>query len=148
MARVVDRLLAQLPGLQGAPVHSHSSATRFPAVVGGSTVAPRLNDPSPSELIGVWLRVILGLSLGIMMSGWPYTTTCGLPLFGYLAAILTVMLTGVWAAVAAWKFRSGLAQIVALILTLYGLTLATAELLPRTGYALNQATWLCEEGLD
>ncbi|HVD32594.1 MAG TPA: hypothetical protein VNC19_03375 [Gemmatimonadales bacterium] len=146
MARVVDRLLAQLPGLQAEPIRSHPSATRFPAVVGGSPGIARLHESSPSELIGVWLRVLLGLSVGIMMSGWPYATTCGLPLFGYLAALLTVMLTGIWAAVAAWRFRSGLAQIVALILTLYGLTLAAAEVLPRTGYASDQATWLCEDG--
>lgn len=148
MARVVDRLLAQLPGLHAEPVRSHSSATRYPAVVGGTPVTRSLQEPTPSEVIGVWVRVILGLSLGIMMSAWPYGRTCGLPLFGYFAAVLTVMLAGVWAGVAAWRFRSGLAHIVALILVLYGMTLATAELLPRTGYALDQATWLCEEGND
>jgi hypothetical protein len=146
MARVVDRLLAQLPGLNAEPIQAHYGATRFPAVVGGTPVTRRLHEPTQGELIGVWIRVILGLSLGLMMSAWPYPTACGLPLFGYLAAVLTIMLAGVWAGVAAWRCQSGLAHIVALVLVLYGMTLATAELLPRTGYALDQATWLCEEG--
>ncbi|HEX7335586.1 MAG TPA: hypothetical protein VF252_00135 [Gemmatimonadales bacterium] len=150
MARVVDRLLAQLPGLQAEPVYSSPNPSRSPTVIGGSgsgsaTVGRRLQEPTQSEVIGVWIRVILGLSLGIMMSRWPYATTCGFPLFGYFSAILTVMLSGLWAATAAWRFRSGLAHTVALILLLYGITLAMAEVLPRTGYALEQATWLCQE---
>lgn len=145
MARVVDRLLAQLPGLQAEPAYSQASASRFPAVVGGTSPARRFDEPTQSETIGVWIRVILGLSLGIMMSSWPYATTCGLPLFGYLSAVSTVMLAGLWAATAAWRFRSGLAHVVALVLLLYGLTLGMAEVLPRTGYAIEQATWLCEE---
>ena len=149
MARVVDRLLAQLPGLQSEPVYS-APTNRFPAVVGGSvsagpTVSRRLQEPTRSEVIGVWIRVVLGLSLGMMMSRWPYATTCGLPLFGYFSAITTVMLAGLWAATAAWRFRSGLAHSVALVLLLYGIALAMAEVLPRSGYALDQATWLCED---
>ena len=149
MARVVDRLLAQLPGLQAGPAYSPPSTSRFPAVVGGgssgsTTVTRRLHEPTQSEVIGVWIRVILGLSLGMMMSRWPYATTCGFPLFGYFSAILTVMLAGFWGAAAAWKFRSGLAHTVALVLLLYGISLAMAEVLPRSGYALDQATWLCE----
>jgi hypothetical protein len=89
------------------------------------------------------MRLLLGLSLGIMMARWPYSRTCGLPLFGYLSAVVTVMLAGVWAAVSAWKFRTALAHIVAVILVVYGFLLVAAELLPRTGYALYQATWLC-----
>ena len=148
MARVVDRLLAQLPGLQAEPVYSTPGTSRSAAVITGSgstTVPRRIQEATQSEVIGVWIRVILGLSLGIMMSRWPYATTCGFPLFGYFLAVLTVMLSGLWAATAAWRFRSALAHTVALVLLLYGITLATAEVLPRTGYALEQATWLCEE---
>jgi hypothetical protein len=146
MARVVDRLLAQLPGLQGGPMPVPSSG-RPPSVVASTTTTRRIQEPTQSELIGVWIRVLLGLSLGIMMVRWPYSHTCGLPLFGYLGAVVTVMLAGVWATVAAWKFRSGLAHIVSLILVFYGILLASAELLPRTGYAVDHQTWLCEEEL-
>jgi hypothetical protein len=80
-----------------------------------------------------------------MMSSWPYTTVCGFPLFGYSIALLTVILAGLWAASAAWRFRCGLAHVVSLLLVLYGMTLAAAELLPRTGYAAQPATWVCED---
>jgi hypothetical protein len=143
MARVVDRLLAQLPGLQGAPAIAPESSNRFPAVVGAAN--PRgTQPPTAGELILVWVRVLLGLGLGIMMATWPYSTACGVPLFWYASAIVTVSLAGAWAATAAWRVRSGLAHIVALILVLYGIALGAAEVLPRTGYAVDRATWVCE----
>jgi hypothetical protein len=89
--------------------------------------------------------VLLGLALGVMMGGWPYLRTCGLPLAGYLGAVVTVTLSGGWAASAAWKYRAGLAHVVSLIIMFYGVLLAAAELLPRTGYASDRATWGCEE---
>jgi hypothetical protein len=145
MARVVDRLLAQLPGLQGQHTPIQVSSVRGPIVVSGNPVPRRLQEPTQSEQIGVWVRVLLGLGLGIMMARWPYSRTCGLPLSFYLSAVITVMLAGGWGAAAAWKFRTGLAHIVSLILILYAITLASAELLPRSGYAIDRATWQCEE---
>lgn len=91
------------------------------------------------------MRVLLGLTLGVMMAGWPYLRTCGFPLFGYLCAITTVIVAGGWAAVAAWRYRVALAHIVSLIIVFYGIMLVTAELLPRTGYATDHATWQCEQ---
>jgi hypothetical protein len=88
---------------------------------------------------------MLGLSLGVMMVSWPYSRACGLPLLGYFSALLTVILSGLWAASSSWKHRVGLAHIVALSVVLYGITLAAAELLPRTGYAVDHASWQCEE---
>jgi hypothetical protein len=154
MASVVDRLLAQLPGLQGAPVVAPERPSQFPAVVGrASTVVGRASTrqtqaPTQSEVIGVWIRVLLGLSLGFMMARWPYLQTCGAPLLGYLSAVGTIMLAGGWAAVAAWRHRAGLAHIVSLILVFYGILLAAAEVLPRTGYVERQATWVCEDPLN
>jgi hypothetical protein len=87
----------------------------------------------------------MGLALGIMMAGWPYSRTCGLPLFGYLGATVIVVLTGLWAATASWRYRVALAHVVALTVLLYGLTLGVAELLPRTGYAVDHAGWQCDE---
>jgi hypothetical protein len=91
------------------------------------------------------VRLLLGLALGVMMGGWPYLRTCGLPLAGYLSAVITVIVSGTWAASAAWKYRAGFAHIVSLIILFYGIVLAAAELLPRTGYAADHATWGCEE---
>jgi hypothetical protein len=143
MASVVDRLLAQLPGLQGGPAVAPEGSRRFPAVVGGGA-SPRVQVATQSEIIGVWIRVVLGLSLGVMMAAWPYLETCGEPLIGYLFAVCTVVTAGGWAAVAAWRHRAGLAHIISLILVCYGILLAAAVILPRTGYAADHATWFCE----
>jgi len=97
------------------------------------------------DLLGPWARLVLGLALGTMMAWWPYSRTCGFPLAGYLAAVFTVILGGAWAAVSAWRYRASLAHVLALILVFYGAMLVTAELLPRTGYAVDQATWQCQE---
>ena len=141
MARVVDRLLSQLPGLQGAaepapPVFR--SATGEIRVASGRYV-------EPPTLIGLWGRVALGLMLGVMMTAWPYFRECGLPLFGYLAALVAVVVTGGWIAVTAWKLRNGIAHILALVLLFWGLTLTADELLSRTGYVAVQSTWQCGE---
>jgi hypothetical protein len=151
MASVVDRLLAQLPGLQQAPGSARTSfqpgsTSTFPGVTSTIVATPiRAPEVTPRQWIGVWGRVVLGLSLGITMAGWPYARACGFPLVGYLAAVLTVILTGIWAASAAWRYRLGLAHVVALLVLFYGFTLGAAELLPRTGYAVDRASWGCEE---
>jgi hypothetical protein len=141
MARVVDRLLSQLPGLQGAveppPPVLRSSASEV-RVSGGRYV-------DPPTLIGLWGRVTLGITLGIMMTAWPYFKECGLPLFGYLSAVASVVVAGGWIAVTAWKLRNGVAHILALILLFWGLVLTADELLSRTGYAAATATWQCGE---
>jgi hypothetical protein len=144
MAGIVDRLLAQLPGLHDSdPVR----ATARPAVAqtGISYTTVRVASASPREILGVWARVVLGLTLAIMMAAWPYLRTCGLPLFAYLGAIVTVILAGGFAAVAAWRYRAGLAHVVSLIVVLYGFMMGAAELLPRTGYAVDRATWECQD---
>jgi hypothetical protein len=146
MAGVVDRLLAQLPGLQGAYEPSRASSRPIPGLVTVPRTTAGTAATTGRDWIGVWARLGLGLALAIMMGGWPYLRTCGLPLFEYLGAVVTVIVTGMWAAVAAWRHRIGLAHVVALIVVFYGVTLAGAELLPRTGYAADHAVWQCEDG--
>jgi len=140
MARVVDRLLSQLPGLQGtanpAPAPSRPSAGEIYTVSGGRLI-------EPPTVIGLWGRVALGLALGVMMTAWPYFRECGLPLFGYLFAVSAVVVAGGWIAVTAWKLRNGVAHVLALVLLFWGIVLTAAELLPRTGYAAEPATWQC-----
>jgi hypothetical protein len=142
MSGVVDRLLAQLPGLQGEPPTSRS----VPRQSGPAGATIHYVQAAPQEdLLGPWARVLLGLALGTMIAWWPYPRSCGFPLLWYLGAILTIMLAGGWAAVAAWRYRASLAHIIAMILVLYGIMLGAAELLPRTGYAVDHATWQCGE---
>jgi hypothetical protein len=144
MARVVDRLLAQLPGLQGAvePAPPAFRSSTGEARAFSASSENRIEQPT---LIGLWGRVALGMALGIMMTAWPYFRDCGLPLVGYLSAVATVVVAGGWIAVTAWKMRKGIAHILALILLFWGLVLTADELLPRTGYAAATATWQCGE---
>ena len=141
MSGIVDRLLAQLPGLQG-----EAPASRAPrqAVSGGGGVH-YVQYTEQEDLLGPWARLLLGLALGTMIAWWPYPRSCGFPLIGYLGAILTIMLAGGWAAVSSWRYRASLAHLISLILVFYGIMLGAAELLPRTGYAVDHATWECEE---
>jgi hypothetical protein len=140
MSGVVDRLLAQLPGLQGEVSISTSSRS------GNGTIGAIHVVPLPSEdLLGPRARLTLALALGTMMAWWPYSRSCGFPLLGYLGAVLAVIVGGAWAAASAWRHRTGLVHLLALILVLYGVMLGGAELLPRTGYAVDQANWVCED---
>jgi hypothetical protein len=145
MAGVVDRLLAQLPGLQGHPEDVRPPAFRS----GGSTVvvgtASRNGTGSETTVLGMWFRVLLALSLAITMGWWPYSRECGLPLFSYLGAVLIVLVAGTWAATAAWRNRSALAHVISLTLIFYAIMLTGSELFPRTGYAERHATWTCDD---
>jgi hypothetical protein len=144
MAGVVDRLLAQLPGLQSHPEPVRPLSPRVPLHT--VSVGTALREPASGhrQVIGMWLRLLLGLSVAVMMGWWPYSRACGLPLAGYLAAVTTVIMGGGWAAMSSWKVRSGLAHVIALIVMFFGIVLAGSELLPRTGYAVRPATWTCE----
>jgi hypothetical protein len=98
--------------------------------------------------LGVALRLLLSLALGVGILFWPYGTRCGLPLFGYLAAVGLISVTGVWSSLWTWRHRSGRGHLVALALVLWGAVLAANEVLPRVGYArpseAHPAVWLCE----
>jgi hypothetical protein len=142
MSGVVDRLLAQLPGLQGEP----ASTPRVTTAGRWSSPTVMLGNESvhAGALLAVWARVLLGLALGIMLGGWPYQQGCGQPLAGYLGSVVVLGLAALWAACAAWKQRAALAHVIALITLFYGILLAAAEVLPRTGYASQHAEWQCE----
>jgi hypothetical protein len=139
---VVDRLLAQLPGLR----EDRASRTTWgtAAVTGGGPGASGDAASAQPTLLGLCARLLLVIALSIMMVGWPYARTCGLPLYGYLGAVATVILGGGWAAITAWKLRVGLAHAVSLVLVFWGLVLAAEILLPRIGYAGQDADWQCE----
>src|SRR3954465_11656790 len=147
MAGVVDRLLAQLPGLQ-----DHPQPGRMPARTGGQVIvvggSGRNGVGGETGPLGLWVRVLLGLILAVTMGWWPYSRDCGLPLVSYLAAVSVVLLAGLWSATASWKGRSALAHIISLTVILYGVLLTASELLPRTGYAVQRATWSCDDHAD
>jgi hypothetical protein len=140
MAHVVDRLLAQLPGLQG------SAEPR--SVTGRSSSDLRMISPLrtrhfPSP-IGLWGRALLAVALGIMMTVYPYFRDCGLPLFGYLCAVAALVFAGGWVATIAWQMRNEVVHITALVVILWGLMLTADVVLPRSGYAAVPASWQCD----
>ena len=90
-----------------------------------------------------WLRVVLGLALALGMTQWPYLHQCGLNLFLYCGAIVTVIVAGVWSGVSSWYRRLALAHVLSILVVLWGLVLAARETLPRIGYAQETATWFC-----
>jgi hypothetical protein len=145
MAGVVDRLLAQLPGLQGHPEDARAPAFRSASSTVVVGTASRNGTPSEPTVLGMWFRVLLALSLAVTMGWWPYSRECGLPLFGYLGAVLIVLVSGTWAAAASWGNRSALAHVISLTLIFYAIMLTGSELLPRTGYAVRQASWTCDD---
>jgi hypothetical protein len=138
MSGVVDRLLAQLPGLQSDSPYARGSG-QVVSFGGPVTEAPR------RDFLGPWARLLLGLILGTTIAWWPYSRSCGAPLAGYLCALLTIVFAAGVAAVSSWKHRAPLAHVLSLILLFYGIMMTVAELLPRTGYAVDHASWACEE---
>jgi hypothetical protein len=137
----IDRAMERLPPAQGptaptpagAPVPSRAAAA-------GSASPPRLGHRATTT---TWLRVLLAVSLALAMPFWPYGRGCGLGLFAYLAAASVVVIGGGWAAVSTWHRRRPMAHVVALLVTLWGIGLLAAEVLPRVGYAKQTVRWVC-----
>ena len=80
-----------------------------------------------TKTLGVMLRLLLAVALGVGIVFWPYDTRCGLGLFGYLAATAMVSITGLWSAVWTWRHRSARGHALALLLVAWGGILAARE---------------------
>lgn len=148
MAREVDRLLRQLPHadptLKGDP--DQPAPRPQTAVTSGPrpAVPPRPTGPTTWQKVGVWARAAGAAALGAALTQWPYSSDCGWPLYGYLAAVFAVLLTAGWAAVAAWNLRMAPAHTLALVAGFWGIVLAAEQILPRVGYAAESRTWTCQ----
>lgn len=128
--------------------------------ISDEALLPARNAPTPAakaeavsrqastSTLGVMLRLVLSLLLGVGILFWPYGTRCGLPLFGYLAAAGLISITGIWSALWTWRHRSGRGHLMSLLLVLWGALIAANEVLPRIGYArpseAHPAVWMCE----
>jgi len=126
----IDKAMARGPApAAGAPVATKGSAA--PAAV------PK------RAAVATWLRVLLGLTLAGAMTQWPYPHQCGVELYFYLAAAFTVIVAGVWSGISSWYRRLGWAHTLSLLVVLWGIFLASQQILPRIGYAKHLAYWVC-----
>ena len=135
----VDKLLAKLPAADPYLVGS-APTVRKPAAH-----APVAAPSRAHERLGTWLRVGLGVLLAVGTAAWPYSHQCGLRLIFYMIGAGTVVVAGGWSAISSWRRHLGVAHVIALVVTLWGLTLTAGILLPRIGYTTPAALWLCPE---
>jgi hypothetical protein len=137
-------------------LESISDEALFPAKTGGPAKSPKevaskadnLEKQRTTSTLGVFLRLLLSVALGVGILWWPYDARCGLGLAGYLAAVGVVTASGIWSAVWTWRHRSARGHTVSLLLILWGLVLGAMEVLPRVGYGkpdvMHPATWVCK----
>ena len=88
-----------------------------------------------ASAMGAAARLFLVLALGAGLSLWPYAHECGQGLFVYIAVKAVLVAGGIWVATYTWRHRMPRVHMVSLLITLIGLVLIAAEVLPRTGYA-------------
>jgi hypothetical protein len=139
--REVDRLLAKLPEADPNLVSGRVPTLKKP--VPAAATATSGAGPTGLEWIGTWVRVALGLLIGVGMTQWPNAHECGLNLLFYGIGVGAVLAAGLWTSVASWKRRLAVAHVLSLLLIIWGLALAAREVLPRVGYAHSPATWFC-----
>ena len=142
--RKIDRQLESISDEAMFPTKTGSA--KGPKAAGAQ--AENLERQQTTSTLGVFLRLLLSVALGVGIYFWPYDARCGFGLFGYLAAIGVVTASGIWSAVWTWRHRSARGHFVSLLLVLWGTTLGAMEILPRIGYAktdaLHPATWTCK----
>ena len=130
-------------------LESVSDEAMFPTkTVKGAQAQARASEAQASTSTwGVFLRLALTVALGVGMVFWPYSARCGVGLAGYLGAVTALVVSGVWSSVWTFRHRAAKAHTLALLLVLWGLVLASMEVLPRTGYAKATAAhpeaWSC-----
>ena len=141
----IDKIIAKTPVAQGAREPGSQGARTAPAALPAAQRAAAVAPiGSRRESLLTWVRVLLGVGVAAAVAfAWPYAHTCGISLYGYLAAAGGVALVGLWGVVASWQSRKALAHLLALLATLTGVVLAGKVLLDRTNYPKQPSTWTC-----
>jgi len=88
-----------------------------------------------AAMIGASARLILVFALGAAIGMWPYSRECGWGWFGYVGVEAVMVAGGLWVAFTTWRGRLAKMHALSLLITLTGLVLIAAEVLPRIGYA-------------
>lgn len=90
------------------------------------------------------------MCLGVSIACWPYEVSCGFTVGAYLAAVITLIVGGIWTALATFEHQMAWRHLISLAMILWGLTLGAAQVLPRIGYATpapaRPTTWRCSDG--
>ena len=136
-----DKELADIDRLMGKQPVAPPPARR-PAE-SSSVPAGRPPVPSGRSRLGAWLRVLLGVAIGVGMAQWPYAHGCGLMLYLYFGAGGVVVLAGIWGMHTSWKRRMALAHVLSLAVALWGVFLSGKVILDRTGYVKAPKSWFC-----
>jgi hypothetical protein len=124
------------PGLAAPAAPATPAASR-------SAAAPSPVGPTPRSALRVWAWTLLG-PLGVMgLWLWPYTRGCGLMLGVYLVGVAAVLGAALVTLRSAWLHRRGVALTIGIVTLVAALALATAEVLPRVGYAAHALQWSC-----
>lgn len=135
--REVDKLLAKLPEAdpmlgRGVPTVPVSPRTAVGGVAGAGMSGLQPTGPARGRAwLTTWIRVGLGLALGVGMLAWPYAYSCGFKLVFYLMGATTVTVAGIWGALSSWRRRLGWAHALSIVLIIWGLGLAGRQVLPR-----------------
>jgi hypothetical protein len=114
-----------------------ASAVKLPTMI--FPVLPRVALPAftlrDSDAFSARVFVALGVLLSAAMPYWPYANAWSWGLLLYVAAIMLVVVTGIWGAKLTWDARLPAAHTVAVCTVVWGLGLLAAEAVPRIGYA-------------
>jgi hypothetical protein len=141
-AAIVDKLLRQLPHADPTLGTAGAKPKRPPP----PKSRPPLSSGRPkreSTPLGVWVKVLVALALGVAITQWPYAHDCGLAAAPYLLVVVMILVMAAWAAAGSWKHRLPVAHVVSLGLLLWGLFLGAQDVLPRVGYAEAEGSWAC-----
>jgi len=139
----IDKLIATGGGQQSPPAAAPPGAPAPAARGRAPAPAPAAAGPRPRSVVFTWVRLLLGLAVGVGITQWPYERGCGLLLFGYLGAVAGVIVAGLWSTISSWRTRSAFAHVLSLGLVAWGAILGAREVLPRVGYARSSAAWFC-----
>jgi hypothetical protein len=109
----------------------------------------RERQDAAAASFGVYFRLTLVICLGVSLVCWPYAVTCGAMLTGYMAAVVVLLVGGVWTGVATFTHQMPWRHLTALIMILWALLLGASEVLPRLGYANatpgRATSWSCAD---
>jgi hypothetical protein len=94
-------------------------------------------------IIGTGGRFLLVIALAAAINFWPYGHACGFGLYTYMFAEVLIVVGGLWTVMWTWRHRMPRGHAIAMVMVGFGVALIVAEILPRTGYARETATWVC-----